>query len=55
MKMTCNISTSSWPRVAVARATRQDRTNQGCVFNLGPSIERGEKTAMYLDRTRVSR
>ena len=56
MKTCLNISTTSWPTMSVAKATRHSRLSQGCVFSLGLSIAySGQKPETNLDRLTVSR
>jgi hypothetical protein len=56
MKTCLNISTTSWPTMSVAKATRHSRLSQGCVFSLGLSIAYSrQKPETNLDRLTVSR
>jgi len=56
MKTCLNISTTSWPTMSVAKATRHSRLSQGCVFSLGLSIAySGQNPETNLDRLTVSR
>lgn len=56
MKTCTNISTTSWPKMSVAQATRHSRLSQGCVFNLGLSTShQGQLPETNLDNPEVGR
>jgi hypothetical protein len=55
MKTCMNITAKSWPTTSVAKATRHNRLNQGCAFNLGLSIAYGGQPEINMDRIEVSR
>jgi hypothetical protein len=57
LMQTCmNISTTSWPTMSVAQATRHTRLSQGCMFSLGQSKEYpGATLETNLDKPEVSR
>jgi len=56
MKTCMNISATIWPTLSVAKATRQTRLSQGCVFSLRLSTaHRGYSPEVGLDNLEVSR
>ena len=56
MKTCTNISTTSWPTMSVAKATRHSRLSQGCVFSLGLSTSyQGQLPETNLDNPEVGR
>ena len=56
MKTCMNISAMIWPTLSVAKATRQIRLIQGCVFSLRLSTShRGNSPEAGLDNPEVSR
>ena len=56
MKTCTNISTTSWPTMSVAKATRHSRYNPGCAFSLGLSMATlGQQPEGNLDRLGVGR
>lgn len=55
MRNHINITTQIWPTLAVAKAARHSRFNQGCVFNLGLSKSYGgNMPEVRLDKLEVS-
>lgn len=56
MKTCMNISATIWPTLSVAKATRQNRLNPGCVFSHRLSMGYGgSNLEARLDHLEVSR